>query len=152
MPVPSLPTLGTPPAPAPLRKIALEEHFGHGTPAPLPFSEFCRIRAATRQPSFRVQDRRRHDRDFGSPLPAWLAPTASRQTEPPLKPPSEFSEPALPARIQSRPDISRHLQEELQPICSLTLASITVDERSAGQNDGPSSFFVQIVPWGMYCC
>jgi hypothetical protein len=29
MPVPSLPTLGTPPAPAPLRKIALEEHFGH---------------------------------------------------------------------------------------------------------------------------
>jgi predicted TIM-barrel fold metal-dependent hydrolase len=29
MPVPSLPALGTPPAPAPLRKIALEEHFGH---------------------------------------------------------------------------------------------------------------------------
>ena len=29
MPVPSLPTLGAPPAPAPLRKIALEEHFGH---------------------------------------------------------------------------------------------------------------------------
>jgi predicted TIM-barrel fold metal-dependent hydrolase len=29
MTVPSLPTLGTPPAPAPLRKIALEEHFGH---------------------------------------------------------------------------------------------------------------------------
>src|ERR1700758_923250 len=27
--VPSLPKLGTPPAPAPLRKIALEEHFGH---------------------------------------------------------------------------------------------------------------------------
>jgi predicted TIM-barrel fold metal-dependent hydrolase len=29
MPVPSLPKLGTPPAPPPLRKIALEEHFGH---------------------------------------------------------------------------------------------------------------------------
>jgi hypothetical protein len=29
MPVPSLPTLRAPPAPAPLRKIALEEHFGH---------------------------------------------------------------------------------------------------------------------------
>jgi predicted TIM-barrel fold metal-dependent hydrolase len=29
MTVPSLPKLGTPPAPAPLRKIALEEHFGH---------------------------------------------------------------------------------------------------------------------------
>ena len=29
MPVPSLPKVGTPPAPAPLRKIALEEHFGH---------------------------------------------------------------------------------------------------------------------------
>jgi hypothetical protein len=29
MPVPSLPTLGAPPAPPPLRKIALEEHFGH---------------------------------------------------------------------------------------------------------------------------
>jgi hypothetical protein len=29
MPVPSLPKLGAPPAPAPLRKIALEEHFGH---------------------------------------------------------------------------------------------------------------------------
>jgi 2,3-dihydroxybenzoate decarboxylase len=29
MPVPSLPKVGTPPAPGPLRKIALEEHFGH---------------------------------------------------------------------------------------------------------------------------
>jgi len=29
MSVPSLPTLGTPPASPPLRKIALEEHFGH---------------------------------------------------------------------------------------------------------------------------
>jgi predicted TIM-barrel fold metal-dependent hydrolase len=29
MSVPSLPKLGTPPAPGPLRKIALEEHFGH---------------------------------------------------------------------------------------------------------------------------
>ncbi len=29
MSIPSLPKLGTPPAPAPLRKIALEEHFGH---------------------------------------------------------------------------------------------------------------------------
>jgi predicted TIM-barrel fold metal-dependent hydrolase len=29
MPVPSLPKLGAPPAPAPLPKIALEEHFGH---------------------------------------------------------------------------------------------------------------------------
>jgi len=29
MTLPSLPKLGTPPAPAPLRKIALEEHFGH---------------------------------------------------------------------------------------------------------------------------
>jgi predicted TIM-barrel fold metal-dependent hydrolase len=29
MPIPSLPKVGTPPAPAPLRKIALEEHFGH---------------------------------------------------------------------------------------------------------------------------
>jgi hypothetical protein len=29
MTVPSLPKLGTPPAPAPLRKIAIEEHFGH---------------------------------------------------------------------------------------------------------------------------
>ena len=29
MPVPSLPKLGAPPAPAPLRKIGLEEHFGH---------------------------------------------------------------------------------------------------------------------------
>ena len=29
MPVPSLPKVGTPPAAAPLRKIALEEHFGH---------------------------------------------------------------------------------------------------------------------------
>src|SRR5579862_380917 len=29
MPVPSLPKLGAPPAPASLRKIALEEHFGH---------------------------------------------------------------------------------------------------------------------------
>jgi hypothetical protein len=29
MTIPSLPKLGTPPAPAPLRKIALEEHFGH---------------------------------------------------------------------------------------------------------------------------
>jgi len=29
MPVPSLPKVGAPPAPAPLRKIALEEHFGH---------------------------------------------------------------------------------------------------------------------------
>jgi predicted TIM-barrel fold metal-dependent hydrolase len=29
MPVSSLPKLGTPPAPPPLRKIALEEHFGH---------------------------------------------------------------------------------------------------------------------------
>ena len=29
MTVPSLPKLGSPPAPAPLRKIALEEHFGH---------------------------------------------------------------------------------------------------------------------------
>lgn len=29
MTVPSLPKLGTPPAPAPQRKIALEEHFGH---------------------------------------------------------------------------------------------------------------------------
>jgi predicted TIM-barrel fold metal-dependent hydrolase len=29
MPVPSLPKVGTPPAPPPLRKIALEEHFGH---------------------------------------------------------------------------------------------------------------------------
>ena len=29
MPVPSLPKLGAPPAPARLRKIALEEHFGH---------------------------------------------------------------------------------------------------------------------------
>jgi hypothetical protein len=29
MTVPSLPKLGTPPAPPPLRKIALEEHFGH---------------------------------------------------------------------------------------------------------------------------
>ena len=29
MTVPSLPKLGAPPAPAPLRKIALEEHFGH---------------------------------------------------------------------------------------------------------------------------
>lgn len=29
MTVPSLPKLGTPPAPAPLRKIALEKHFGH---------------------------------------------------------------------------------------------------------------------------
>jgi hypothetical protein len=29
MTVPRLPTLGAPPAPAPLRKIALEEHFGH---------------------------------------------------------------------------------------------------------------------------
>jgi predicted TIM-barrel fold metal-dependent hydrolase len=29
MPVASLPKLGTPPAPPPLRKIALEEHFGH---------------------------------------------------------------------------------------------------------------------------
>jgi hypothetical protein len=29
MTVPSLPKFGTPPAPAPLRKIALEEHFGH---------------------------------------------------------------------------------------------------------------------------
>jgi len=29
MTVSSLPKLGTPPAPAPLRKIALEEHFGH---------------------------------------------------------------------------------------------------------------------------
>jgi 2,3-dihydroxybenzoate decarboxylase len=29
MTIPKLPTLGTPPAPAPLRKIALEEHFGH---------------------------------------------------------------------------------------------------------------------------
>ena len=29
MPVPSLPKVGTPPSPAPLRKIALEEHFGH---------------------------------------------------------------------------------------------------------------------------
>jgi predicted TIM-barrel fold metal-dependent hydrolase len=29
MSVPSLPALGTPPAPLPLRKIALEEHFGH---------------------------------------------------------------------------------------------------------------------------
>src|SRR5580658_8279202 len=29
MTVPSLPKLGTPPAPSPLRKIALEEHFGH---------------------------------------------------------------------------------------------------------------------------
>jgi 2,3-dihydroxybenzoate decarboxylase len=29
MPVPSLPKLGAPPAPPPLRKIGLEEHFGH---------------------------------------------------------------------------------------------------------------------------
>jgi predicted TIM-barrel fold metal-dependent hydrolase len=29
MTVPSLPKIGTPPAPTPLRKIALEEHFGH---------------------------------------------------------------------------------------------------------------------------
>lgn len=29
MSIPSLPKVGTPPAPAPLRKIALEEHFGH---------------------------------------------------------------------------------------------------------------------------
>jgi predicted TIM-barrel fold metal-dependent hydrolase len=29
MPVPSLPKVGTPPPPTPLRKIALEEHFGH---------------------------------------------------------------------------------------------------------------------------
>jgi hypothetical protein len=29
MSVPSLPALGTPPLPPPLRKIALEEHFGH---------------------------------------------------------------------------------------------------------------------------
>ena len=29
MPVPSLPKVGAPPAPARLRKIALEEHFGH---------------------------------------------------------------------------------------------------------------------------
>jgi len=29
MSVPSLPKVGTPPAPVPLRKIALEEHFGH---------------------------------------------------------------------------------------------------------------------------
>ena len=29
MPIPGLPKLGTPPAPAPLCKIALEEHFGH---------------------------------------------------------------------------------------------------------------------------
>ena len=29
MTVPRLPTVGAPPAPAPLRKIALEEHFGH---------------------------------------------------------------------------------------------------------------------------
>jgi hypothetical protein len=29
MTVPILPKLGTPPVPAPLRKIALEEHFGH---------------------------------------------------------------------------------------------------------------------------
>jgi hypothetical protein len=29
MPVPSLPKVGAPPAPVPLRKIALEEHFGH---------------------------------------------------------------------------------------------------------------------------
>src|SRR4029077_12869254 len=29
MTVPSPPKLGTPPAPAPFRKIALEEHFGH---------------------------------------------------------------------------------------------------------------------------
>ena len=29
MPVPGLPKVGAPPAPAPLRKIALEEHFGH---------------------------------------------------------------------------------------------------------------------------
>ena len=29
MPVPSLPKVGAPPTPAPLRKIALEEHFGH---------------------------------------------------------------------------------------------------------------------------
>jgi len=29
MSIPSLPKVGTPPAPVPLRKIALEEHFGH---------------------------------------------------------------------------------------------------------------------------
>src|SRR6202030_4609842 len=29
MSIPILPKVGTPPAPAPLRKIALEEHFGH---------------------------------------------------------------------------------------------------------------------------
>lgn len=29
MPVASLPKVGAPPAPARLRKIALEEHFGH---------------------------------------------------------------------------------------------------------------------------
>jgi hypothetical protein len=29
MNIPSLPKVGTPPAPLPLRKIALEEHFGH---------------------------------------------------------------------------------------------------------------------------
>ena len=32
MSIPSLPKVGTPPAAAPLRKIALEEHFGHFSP------------------------------------------------------------------------------------------------------------------------
>ena len=45
MPVPSLPKLGAPPAPAPLRKIALEEHFGH----PIVFMRDSKGRFETRK-------------------------------------------------------------------------------------------------------